>query len=80
VRSAGVRRSGHAPVLVFLDDPGGGVFSAPVAAYVSEFFAILGVSFAAKALGFVHLGTAGWVLSLTWAATLNFVAGCHLMV
>jgi hypothetical protein len=50
-------------VLVFLqhgvDDPGGGVFIGPVAVYISEFFAILGVSFAGKALGFVHLGRAG---------------------
>ena len=48
--------------------------------YVSGFFATLAVSFAGQALGFVHLGTPGWLLSLTWAAMLNFAAGFHLMV
>ena len=38
------------------------MFVGLAAVYVSEFFAILGVSFAGKALGFVHLGTAGWLL------------------
>ena len=71
------------PVLAFLhgvDDPAGGVFIGPVAVYVSEFFATLGVPFAEKGLGFFHLGTAGWLLYLTWAATLKFAAGYHLMV
>jgi hypothetical protein len=45
-----------------------------------QFFAPPGVSFAGKALGFAHLGTAGWLLSLTWAAMLNFAAGYHVMV
>lgn len=48
------------------------------AVYVSEFVAILAVLFAAEALGFVHLGAAGWLLSLM-AAMLNFAAGHHLM-
>jgi hypothetical protein len=42
--------------------------------------ASLGVSFTPKAIGFVHSGTAGWLFSLTWAATLNFAAGYHRMV
>jgi hypothetical protein len=46
----------------------------------AEFYAIRGVSFAGKALAFVHLGLAGWLLSLTWAATLNFADGFHRMV
>jgi hypothetical protein len=29
----------------------------------------------ASALGFFRLGSAGWLLHLTWAATLNFAAG-----
>jgi hypothetical protein len=33
--------------------------------YLSEFFAILGVSFAGKALGFVHLGTPGRLVAVT---------------
>jgi hypothetical protein len=36
-------------------DDCGGVFIGLAAVYVSEFFAILGVSFAGKALGIVHL-------------------------
>jgi hypothetical protein len=48
--------------------------------YASEFLMILGVSVAGSALGFVRLGTAGWLLSLTWAAMLNFAAAYHLMV
>jgi hypothetical protein len=45
-----------------------------------QFFATPGVSFAGKALGFAHLGTTGWLLSLTWAAMLNFAAGYPVMV
>jgi hypothetical protein len=45
---------------------------------VSEFFATIGVPVAVKALGFFRLGSAGWLLYLTWAATLNFAAGYHL--
>jgi hypothetical protein len=56
------------------------VFISLAAVYISEFFAVLDISFAGEALGFLHLGTAGWLLSLTWAVALNFVAGYHLMV
>jgi len=69
-------------VLVFFhkgaDDPVGGVFIGLTAVYVSEFFATLGVPLATRVLGFFRLGTAGWLLYLTWAATLNFAAGYHL--
>jgi hypothetical protein len=50
------------------------VFIGLAIVYVSEFFAILG-GVGGKALGFVDLGTAGWLLSLASAATLNFAAG-----
>jgi hypothetical protein len=36
------------------------------------------VARAEKVLGFFRLGTAGWLLYLTWAATLNFAAAYHL--
>ena len=47
---------------------------------VSEFVATLSVPFAEKPLDLFHLGTAGWLLYLTWPATLNVAAGYHLMV
>jgi hypothetical protein len=56
------------------------VFIGLAGVYVSEFFVILGVPFAGQALGFGHLGTAGWLLSLTCAPLLNFAAGYRLMV
>jgi hypothetical protein len=69
-------------ILVFFhhaaDDPVGGVFIGLSAVYICEFFATLGVSLATKALGFFRLGTAGWLLYLTFAAALNFAAGYHL--
>jgi hypothetical protein len=46
--------------------------------YIGHFFTVLGVPLAQKALGFVRLGTGGWLLYLTFAATLNFAAGYHL--
>jgi hypothetical protein len=61
-----------------VDDPVGGAFIGLAAVYVSEFFATLGVPLAEKALGLFRLGTAGWLLYLTWAAALNFAAGYHL--
>jgi hypothetical protein len=71
-------------ILVFfhrgVDRPVGGVFIGLAAVYVSEFFATLGVPVATKVLGFFRLGTAGWLLYLTWAVTLNFAAGYHLTV
>jgi hypothetical protein len=71
-------------ILVFfhrgVDRPVGGVFIGLSAIYVSEFFATIGVPVAGKVLGFFRLGTAGWLLYLTWAVTLNFTAGYHLTV
>jgi hypothetical protein len=61
-----------------VDRPVGGVFIGLAAVYVSEFFATIGVPVAEKVLGFFRVGTAGWLLYLTWAATLNFSAGYHL--
>jgi hypothetical protein len=61
-----------------VDRPVGGVFIGLTAVYVAEFFATIGVARAEKVLGFFRLGTAGWLLYLTWAATLNFAAGYHL--
>jgi hypothetical protein len=40
--------------------------------------ATIGVPVAEKVLGFFRVGTAGWLLYLTWAVTLNFSAGYHL--
>ena len=55
------------------------MFIGLAAVYVSEFFAILGVSLAGQAPGFAHLGTAGWLVALTSGAKLNFAAGYHLI-
>jgi hypothetical protein len=63
-----------------VDRPVGGVFIGLAAVYVSEFFATIGVPRAEKVLGFFRLGTAGWLMYLTWAVTLNFAAGYHLTV
>jgi hypothetical protein len=63
-----------------VDRPVGGVFIGLAAVYVSEFFATIGVARAVKVLGFFRLGTAGWLMYLTWAVTLNFAAGYHLTV
>jgi hypothetical protein len=63
-----------------VDRPVGGVFIGLAAVYVSEFFATIGVPRAVKVLGFFRLGTAGWLMYLTWAVTLNFAAGYHLTV
>jgi hypothetical protein len=63
-----------------VDRPVGGVFIGLTAVYVSEFFATIGVPRAVKVLGFFRLGTAGWLMYLTWAVTLNFAAGYHLTV
>jgi hypothetical protein len=63
-----------------VDRPVGGVFIGLAAVYVSEFFATVGVPRAEKVLGFFRLGTAGWLMYLTWAVTLNFAAGYHLTV
>jgi hypothetical protein len=60
------------------DDPVGGVFISLTLVCITEFFATFRVPFAEKALGFVRLGTAGWLLYLTWAVALNFAAGYHL--
>lgn len=62
------------------DDPVGGVFIGLALVYIAEFFATLRVPLAEKALGFVRLGTAAWLLYLTWAVALNFTAGYHLTV
>jgi hypothetical protein len=61
-----------------VDRPVGGVFIGLTAVYVSEFFSTIGVPVAEKVLGFFRLGTGGWLMYLTWAATLNFAAGYHL--
>jgi hypothetical protein len=63
-----------------VDRPVGGVFIGLAAVYVSEFFATVGVPRAEKVLGFFRLGTACWLMYLTWAVTLNFAAGYHLTV
>ena len=69
-------------VMVFFhhgaDEPVGGVFIGLTAVYVCEFFSTLGMPLATRALGFFRLGTAGWLLYLTFAAGLNFAAGYHL--
>ena len=69
-------------ILVFfhhgVDDPVGGVFIGLTLVYVCEFAATFGLPLATRALGFFRLGTACWLLYLTWAATLNFAAGYHL--
>jgi hypothetical protein len=69
-------------ILVFfhhgVDKPVGGVFIGLSLVYIGHFFTVLGVPLAQKALGFVRLGTGGWLLYLTFAATLNFAAGYHL--
>lgn len=71
-------------VLVFFhhgaDDPVGGVFIGLFTVYFFEFFSTLGLRPATKALGFCRLGTAGWLLYLTWAVALNFAAGYHWLV
>jgi hypothetical protein len=60
------------------DNPVAGVFIGLTCVYVAEFFATLGADAprlskpAARALGFFHLGTAAWLMYLTFAVTLNF--------
>ena len=49
--------------------------------YVADFFASLSPDLPGigrmgeRALGFFRIGTAGWLMYLTWAVALNFVLG-----
>ena len=58
----------------------GGAFIGPVAVYVSEFYAICGVSFADKRSPSSIEARPVWLFSRAWAATLNFAPGYHRMV
>lgn len=68
-------------IIVFFkvgDQPVGGVFIGLLCVYVSEFFASLAsdiprLGVAEKALGFFRLGTAFWLMYLTFAVALNFI-------
>ena len=68
-------------IIVFFkvgDQPVGGVFIGLLCVYVSEFFAsmtadIPKLGVAEKALGFFRLGTAFWLMYLTFAVALNFI-------
>lgn len=62
-----------------VDDPVGGLFIGLTLVYVFEFLAGLGLPLN-RVLGFIRLGTGGWLLYLTWAVALNFAAGYHLTV
>jgi len=46
--------------------------------YISDFFAVLGMSFGERSLGFWHLATGLWLMYLTFATTLNIASGTHL--
>jgi hypothetical protein len=68
-------------IIVFFkvgDQPVGGVFIGLLCVYVSEFFASLAgdisrFAVAERALGFFRLGTAFWLMYLTFAVALNFI-------
>ena len=68
-------------IIVFFkvgDQPVGGVFIGLLCVYVSEFFASLSADIpkfgvAEKVLGFFRLGTAFWLMYLTFAVALNFI-------
>jgi hypothetical protein len=68
-------------IIVFFkvgDQPVGGVFIGLLCVYVSEFFASLAgdisrFTVAERALGFFRLGTAFWLMYLTFAVALNFI-------
>ena len=71
-------------IIVFFnvgDHPVGGVFIGLTCVYVADFFAspgpdLPGISGAAeRALGFFRIGTACWLMYLTFAVVLNFVLG-----
>jgi hypothetical protein len=61
------------------DNPVAGVFIGLTCVYVAEFFASLAPDVprvgrpAIRALGFFHLGTAAWLMYLTFAVALNFI-------
>jgi hypothetical protein len=68
------------------DHPVGGVFIGLTCVYVADFFASLGPAAPAvsgpaeRALGFFRIGTACWLMYLTFAVVLNFVLGYTLPV
>ena len=76
-------------IIVFFsagDHPVGGVFIGLTCVYVADFFAGLGSALpgisapAERALGFFRIGTALWLMYLTFAVALNFVLGYTLPV
>jgi hypothetical protein len=76
-------------IIVFFsagDHPVGGVFIGLTCVYVSEFVATLGPDLpgisgqAERALGFFRIGTALWLMYLTFAVVLNFVLAYTLPV
>jgi hypothetical protein len=71
-------------IIVFFgagDHPVGGVFIGLTCVYVADFFASLGSGLARisapaeRALGFFRIGTACWLMYLTFAVALDFVLG-----
>jgi hypothetical protein len=76
-------------IIVFFsagDHPVGGVFIGLTCVYVADFFASLGSDLpritvpAERALGFFRIGTALWLMYLTFAVVLNFVLAYTLPV
>ena len=76
-------------IIVFFsagDHPVGGVFIGLTCVYVADFFASLGSDLAGisapaeRVLGFFRIGTALWLMYLTFAVVLNFVLGYTLPV
>jgi hypothetical protein len=76
-------------IIVFFgagDHPVGGLFIGLTCVYVADFFASLGSDLARisapaeRALGFFRIGTALWLMYLTFAVALNFVLGYTLPV
>jgi hypothetical protein len=76
-------------IIVFFsagDHPVGGVFIGLTCVYVADFFASLGPDLpgvsgpAERALGFFRIGTAFWLMYLTFAVVLNFVLAYTLPV
>jgi hypothetical protein len=73
-------------IIVFFkvgDQPVGGVFIGLLCVYVSEFFASMSADIpklrvAEKVLGFFRLGTAFWLMYLTFAVALNFILNYNL--
>jgi hypothetical protein len=73
-------------IIVFFsvgDHPVGGVFIGLLCVYVAEFFTSMAADIprfavAEKALGFFRLGTAFWLMYLTFAVALNFILNYNL--